>query len=140
MGGSSSYLKLKVNEHVACFIYSYNGNYIQRTISCHPDNRFNVPKNRDYNYYYYYSGNDYYFDGDIENLNKLLGDFDPNKTNVRYLVNRLESECDLQQYKGLWEKVTEWADYVIKLPKNALNIMYNGTKYLLSYYCEKEEN
>ena len=139
MGSSSSYLKLKVNGHVASFIYEFHGNeYIQRTISCHPNDRFNLRKYRDYNYFYNFSGVNHYYDGDRENLNKILREFDPKKTDVSFLINRLRSECDLEEYKDLWTKINEWKDYVVSMPEYFLDTTWRGTVRLLGYYCDKE--
>lgn len=131
-GGSTSYLKIKVREHLASFIYQKkSGQYVQQTFSCHPDNKFKTKKIQDYKYYSNYSGDDYFFDGDWDRLHEILDEFNPKIASIAYLVNRLEVECDLQKYKSFWEKVNEWKDFVISIPASTLECIWYGTKKMI---------
>jgi hypothetical protein len=120
----NSYLKLKVTEHIACFYYKHNNIYIQRTISGHPDNYFNSPKSKTYDEYYNYGGDYYVFDGNYNTLHEILNDFNPETNSIGYLIERLEAECDLQRYVGLWAKIKEWGNNILSYIKPTLNLTF----------------
>ena len=141
MGGSYSYIKMKVNDHTACFVYgipyTFSTTYCQRTISCH-ENKFNKYKLCDWNYYKTYSGDEYYFDGDFQRLDNILKDFDPKTESIEFLKNRLETECDLQKYKKIWERINEWATFILNIPGSAIGIIFNNVKRIA--FCPGDTN
>lgn len=115
--GNTQYIKLKVLEHVATFVYIYNNTCIQRTIAIHPDNSFNKKIIKDNSYFKNYSGPYYTFDGDYDALDSILENYKPSVGTIGLLIEQLECECDLQRYETLWTKLIEWKNYVITVVK-----------------------
>lgn len=114
----NSYIKLKVTEHIACFIYPFNGTYKKCVISIHPDNQFNNITDVTYSYYNNYHGNYYTFDGNYDAFNNILSTFNPTKNNLKLLINRLDCECDLIRYINLRQCIINWISTIGTLLTN----------------------
>lgn len=118
MGSNYSYLKIKVTDYTAGFVFEIDDEYKKIIIAAgHPDKSFNDSRNTNKNEYYNY-GDWYYYDGDAEKLDEILTDFDPKKEKIDFLIARLKTECNLEEYQSTWQIIMNWADNVWNFTKN----------------------
>lgn len=120
MGGNYSYLKIKVTDYTAGFIFEIDEKYKKIVIAAgHPDKSFNdskTVKEKDYNNY----GDWYYYDGRAKQLNRVLGDFDPKKEKIDFLIARLKTECNLEEYRSTWSIIMTWVEKTWEITKDVV--------------------
>ncbi len=108
------YVKVKVTDYTAGFvIYSKKSKkYRKITIAAgHPDNTFKRIRNTTSDEYYNY-GEYYSYNGNNDIFIDVFEEFNPKSCNIQILMDNLSTECDLEKYKSLWDKMQEWATYV----------------------------
>ena len=136
MGSSYSYLKIKVLDCTMGIIINNNDNtYIKILLAVgHPINSHKTISDSNYTEYNNY-GDWYYYDGDINKLKNILSNFNPKNDNIKFLVSRLTTECNLDKYYRIWDKIMAWVSNIGEILKNqsiTLLILSGGQK-LLEY-------
>ncbi len=107
------------------FSYEYpvgSCNHKKVIISAHPYNKFKNDDMVSYNNYYKY-GKWYYYDGKASNLNHVLTNYNPETQGVDYLINRLRTEGNLEEYETTWETLTRWAGNIIDAAKKVPTVV-----------------
>ncbi len=136
MGSSYSYLKIKITNYTAGFIFEeVTGIYKKITIAAgHPDNSFNnqiFTTKTNYETY----GDWYYYDGDYKSLRNVLNSFNPKGDNIHFLIDRLKTECNLEKYESTWNIICSW----VKNVASAISSVPVGVvATVLSFFCSSK--
>ena len=102
------YMKIKTTDHTACFIYKHSDVYKKTTIAAgHPDNSFNTTCSTNYATYNNY-GNWFTYNGESDTLHRILTGYDPKTDHVGFLLSRLKTECDMEEYTYTWKYLKDW--------------------------------
>lgn len=126
MGSVGSYLKVKAQQTVISFYYEHDGKYKLRTINGHASSLTNDEDIKSSDHYNKYHGEWWSYDGDSENLHKILSNFKPQCTlsgisNVGVLFEELKGKCDLEKYENIFTTVGKWVtdvlDVCLKIPQ-----------------------
>lgn len=142
MGFGQSYLKIRVVNSYAGFIFWHNGSYKKVTICVDTDentcyNKTCKATRREYKKY----GMWY----ECDNINyikfyNILTNFIPKTSNISALTAKLDVECGLRKYKTIQDTIKEWSSFILDKAGRIKDIIDVSCKIAIGMVAWKKTN